>query len=218
MTTTNAGGVILISERIHTHEILFHLTQTFKTKKVVKETSAAGPDIIVPTVMPSLAAVILDFRDEKRQIVTIMEQLESVQTKFRNAYGICIGCDLQIWHFIQESLSGGSLRLIRVTSAAEGARHLLDIYNALRDTAKLNLQRSFFELEHQQLTAPKTATKIALDTHRNLGIPDDDARLILDGFPSLKSIVTASSDHLASNSPADLHSINRLTNFFSAKH
>jgi hypothetical protein len=110
------------------------------------------------------------------------------------------------------------LRLIRVTSAAEGGRHLLDIYNALKDTAKLKLQRGFFDLEHQQLTSPKAAKKIATDTHRNLGIPDDDARLILDGFPSLKDIITANSDDLAMNNPADLQSINRLTNFFAAKH
>ena len=213
-----SGGVLLISQRVKEQNVLSFLHE-FKVKKFFTESiSPVGPDIIFPECQPSLAAISLDFRTEQRPLSTIIEQIESVQSKFKNSYAICIDCDADRWLQLQLSTTSGSLRMLRVTSAAEGGRHLLDIYKALKDTEKLKLQRNYFEQEEKNLGSQKTAIGIATSTFRNLGIPDQDGSLIMDAFTSLKAIITASREDLSSNSPADQQSIDKLVNFFSASH
>ena len=151
-------------------------------------------------------------------LLLFFPEIDIVQSKFKNAYVICIDCDADRWLQLQLSTTSGSLRMLRVTSAAEGGRHLLEIYKALKDTEKLKLQRSFFENEEKNLVSQKTAIGIASSTFRNLGIPEQDGSLIMDAFTSLKTIITASREDLSFNSPADQQSIDKLVNFFSASH
>jgi hypothetical protein len=46
-------------------------------------------------------------------------------------------------------------------------------------------------------------------------VPLWDCQIIIDGFPTLASIITASEEEMQLNSPAEYQSIQRITSFFS---
>jgi hypothetical protein len=175
-----------------------------------------GPDMIFPECSPSLAAILLDFKSEDRTMAEITFQLGEVQNKFKNSLVIILNCDDYTLNDLQLNLCGGSIRLLRCSSDPEAAKSLMEIYSALKDSKKLGMQKTYFELEGKKNEGKEKATHIAMASFEKLCIPINDGQLILDGFPSLRSIIGANSDILAMNSPADQISINKISSFFGA--
>ena len=213
-----ATGIALIVESLKDDALLVPF-QHFKTKKYVKD-SADGPSIIFPECQPSLAAVVVDFSSAQPppQMGSILKQMVAVQSRFKNVYALLVQIDTDRWDYLQRYLQGGQLRMLRVGSAAEGGRLLMSIYLALKDTPKLKLQRDYFAKQEANVVSIEAAQHIARSTFSNLGVPEVDGTLILDGFATLKSIITASREELYASSPADQHSIDKIASFFGAKH
>lgn len=143
-------------------------------------------------------------------------QLGEVQSKFKNALAIILNCSDFNFNDIQLNLCGGSLRLLRCSNDIEAVKSLMEIYNALKNSQKLGMQKAYFDLEEEKTEGKEKAIQIAMSSFAKLCIPSNDGQLILDGFPSLKSIIGARSDTLSMNSPADQTSINKIACFFSA--
>lgn len=78
------------------------------------------------------------------------------------------------------------------------------------------MQKDYFEREDKRQMEELAARNIVIKSFRKLGIPDSDGQLILDGFPSIKSIISANYNTLSENSPADTLSIEKVSNFFAA--
>ena len=93
----------------------------------------------------------------------------------------------------------------------------MDIYVALKDAKKLQMQKSYFEKEEQKQLDEQTARAIVMNSFTKLGVPLNDGQLILDGFPTIRAIIAASGDILSLNSPADQLSIAKVSNFFGAQ-
>ena len=135
---------------------------------------------------------------------------------FKNAYALTLNCDHVRWNFLQVNLGSGLLRLLRCSSPEQGWKNIIEIYTVLRDVNKLKMQKDYFEREDKKQMEELAARNIVIKSFRKLGIPDTDGQLILDGFPSIKFIISASYDTLSENSPADKVSIEKVSNFFSA--
>ena len=116
------------------------------------------------------------------------------------------------------NLKGGPLRVLGSSNCIDSAECLMDIYTDLKCKRKLLMQREFFVNEEMKLTAPETAEEIAYKSFEKLGISQYDGSIVLDGFPTLKKLITTSKEEMSDNSPADQKSIEKLTNFFSAKY
>lgn len=170
-----------------------------------------------PECLPSLAVVLIDFRIESRSVVEINTQLGVVQSKFKNSYAIILNCDEVKWNYIQMNLGSGLLRLLRCTDIIDAVRKLMEIYIALKDSRKLQMQKEYFEREEGKQTNEQSARGIVMKSFFKLRIPHSDGQLILDGFPTIGSIIAADVETLSLNSPADLSSINKVSNFFGAE-
>jgi hypothetical protein len=136
---------------------------------------------------------------------------------FRNAYALALNCDHVRWNFLQVNLGSGLLRLLRCSSTEQGWKYIIEIYTALKDVNKLQMQKDYFEREDKKQMEELAARNIVIKSFRKLGIPESDGQIILDGFPSIKSIISASYDTLSENSPADTLSIEKVSNFFAAE-
>jgi hypothetical protein len=163
-----------------------------------------------------MAVVVLDFATDKRSIDVMLAQLEEVQTRFKNAYAILLNANDSQFFAIQLRLRGGLLRFLLCFSVTDALSDLMEIYRSLKDNQKLKMQQEFFSVEERRITSKETARHIAFESFAKLGIPDSDAQLILDGFPNLKAIISAETESLSANSPADLSSIEKCANFFAA--
>jgi len=209
------SGIALVVESLKEHALLAPF-QHFKTTKYVKD-SADGPSIIFPECQPSLAAVVVD-GTQQRPLHSVLRQMEAVQGRFKNAYAVLVQVDEDRFAYLQLHMPSGQLRMLRVGSAAEGGRLLMSIYLALKDAPKLRAQREFFANQEAEVVSVERAQHIARSTFSNLGVPAADGALVLDGFATLKSIITASREELYASSPADQHSIDKIASFFGSKH
>jgi hypothetical protein len=93
----------------------------------------------------------------------------------------------------------------------------MDIYVALKDSRKLKMQKVYFEREYCNQLGAQTARNIMMESYLKLGIPEQDGQIIIDGYPNIKSIITASLESLSNNSPAGQLSIEKVSNFFGAE-
>jgi hypothetical protein len=93
----------------------------------------------------------------------------------------------------------------------------MDIYVALKDSRKLKMQKVYFEREYYNQLGAQTARNIMMESYLKLGIPEQDGQIIIDGYPNIKSIITASLESLSNNSPAGQLSIEKVSNFFGAE-
>ena len=117
---------------------------------------------------------------------------------------------------MQMNLGSGLLRLLRCTDTINAVRNLMEIYVALKDSKKLQMQKDYFEREGRKQIDEGTARGIVMKSFEKLGIPHIDGQLILDGFPTISSIIATDVEMLSSNSPADQSSIYKISNFFGA--
>jgi hypothetical protein len=167
------SGIALVVESLKEHALLAPF-QHFKTTKYVKD-SADGPSIIFPECQPSLAAVVVD-GTLQRPLQSVLQQMEAVQGRFKNAYAVLVQVDEDRFAYLQLHMPGGQLRMLRVGSAAEGGRLLMSIYLALKDAPKLRAQREFFANQEAEVVSVERAQHIARSTFSNLGVPAADAR------------------------------------------
>ena len=144
----------------------------------------------------------------------MISQLGDVQEKFRNAYAVVLNADNDQWNFLLQSLGCGLLRLLRCSSCDDGGKNLMTIYAALKDAQRLKLQKDYFSREHKKQMEEPAARHVVISSFNKLGISESDGQLIADGFPDIKSIITASLKTLSANSPADKLSIEKVANFF----
>lgn len=90
----------------------------------------------------------------------------------------------------------------------------MSIYAALKDSQRLKLQKDYFAREHKKQLEESAARQVVVGCFNKLGISESDGQLIVDGFPNIKSIITASLETLSANSPADKSSLEKVANFF----
>ena len=90
----------------------------------------------------------------------------------------------------------------------------MSIYAALKDSQRLKLQKDYFAREHKKQLEEPAARQVVVSSFNKLGISESDGQLIVDGFPNIKSIVSASLETLSANSPADKSSLEKVANFF----
>jgi hypothetical protein len=147
----------------------------------------------------------------------LMTQLGQVQDKFKNAYAVILNCSDDRWNNLQLNMSSGLLRMLRFPSVENSGRSLMDIYVALKDSRKLKMQKVYFERENNNLLGAQTARSIMMESYLKLSIPEQDGQIIIDGYPNIKSIITASLESLSNNSPAGKLSIDKVSNFFGAE-
>ena len=79
------------------------------------------------------------------------------------------------------------------------------------------MQKEYFDREISQQLDAQTARNVMMESYLKLNIPEDDGQIIIDGYPNIKSIITASLDSLSKNSPAGQLSIEKVSNFFATE-
>jgi hypothetical protein len=100
--------------------------------------------------------------------------------------------------------------------SAVASTRILEIYNALRDGKKLELQKQYFQKEEARLLESRTARDIMRKLLKNVGIPEEDREVVCDGFPCLRALITAPPELLMENCPIESKSIQRIVTFTSA--
>jgi hypothetical protein len=141
--------------------------------------------------------------------------MEEVQNQFKNAFAIVIGlADSKSWSDLQMMVSLGHMRFFRVQDYTQAAELTLSCYKEMSQTEKFQMQSQYFEEKRKSLVSTKPARSIILATFDSLSLPKDDARIFMDGYPSIYQIVTATKENLEENSPASNRSIEILSSFF----
>lgn len=145
----------------------------------------------------------------------MIKRLEDIQKQFRNAFAIVIGlAEDGLWSKFQMMLEAGNLRLFRVTDEAEAAEFTISFHNEMSQKEKLTMQTAYFQAAKDSLVSSAQSRKITGETLARLGVADDDAQIILDGFPTIHQVVNATKEVLAENSPASFGSIEKISAFF----
>ena len=145
----------------------------------------------------------------------VIQRINDVQRQFKNAFGVFIGFeDDELWSKVQLMIDCGNLRLFRVSDKQEAATFTLDSYHEMSQKEKFNMQATYFQVERERLVSGAQSRKISTETFDRLGVPREDAQILIEGFPSIYQIVNASKEVLSENSPASNTSIERVAEFF----
>lgn len=141
--------------------------------------------------------------------------MNDMQKLFKNAFGVFVGFeDDELWSKVQLMIDCGNLRLFRVFDKQEAATFTLDSYHEMSQKEKFSMQSTYFQVERERLTSGAQSRKISTETFDRLGVPREDAQILIEGFPSIYQIVNASKEVLSENSPASTTSIVRVAEFF----
>lgn len=76
------------------------------------------------------------------------------------------------------------------------------------------MQSAYFRSEHVRISSATTAGTVIKETFNHLAIPSEDGHILVDGFPTLRDLLSTDKQTLTENSPASLNSIDKLTTFF----
>ena len=110
------------------------------------------------------------------------------------------------------------MRVLRASDAKSAAQLAIDCYSVKKDTAKSKLQAKFFELERERAISSDMARQIVIATMGNMDIPEFESSLLLDQFPSIGQLFTASSAQLYQCSDlVDKETVDKLVELFCAE-
>lgn len=145
----------------------------------------------------------------------MIKKIEDIQKQFRNVFAIVIGLeDDELWSKFQMMIESGNLRLFRVADHAEAASFTIECHKEMSQKEKLTKQGAYFQTLKNDLVSAGQSRKITGETLARLGVPDEDASIIIDGFPTIHQVVNATREVLAENSPASYSSIEKIAEFF----
>jgi hypothetical protein len=145
-------------------------------------------------------------------------RLDDTQRVFKNAYALIIGPEsFELSSMLQLEVHGGTLRFLHCPDYRSATSLIMTTYTALRDTAKLGLQKQFFEREETKLLEARTAKAVTLELLKGRGFSEDDAQLMVEGFPKIHTLLTASPEMLLTNSPVDSMHIDSLLRFMATE-
>lgn len=106
------------------------------------------------------------------------------------------------------------MRLFRVTDTNEAASLAQQCRLELSNKQKFELQTVYFNKERENIAGAESVRSLLQEIFRGLGVPEEDAQIILDGFPTMQQLVRATEEELAENSPASMNSIRAIAAFF----
>ncbi|KAJ1435028.1 hypothetical protein B484DRAFT_393794 [Ochromonadaceae sp. CCMP2298] len=193
---------VIVNENFTEHELMGHLNLT---KTVTTLT-------IIPDLIPSMG-LICCARDAMDP--SMITRLNKMQKIFKNAFAVVVGiCDATVWNDLQMSLLGGTLRLFQVEDMAEAATLVARCYKEMSQKERFDRQSLYFKGESERLVGSDASISIIRGTFRRLHLSDNDAQIIMDGFPSMRQIINAPKELLFENSPASTEAIESVSSFF----
>ena len=165
-----------------------------------------------PDCIPSLAIVFCDAININQGTI---KRMDEVQKQFKNSYAIVIGIeDNELWCTLQMMLNCANMRLFRVAKFEDAASLSLQCHKELSQKEKIALQDTYFRNERSRLLSGHTSRSIIIETLQHLNIPEEDALLLMEGYPTLQQIITTSKESLLMDSPASKASIDKVSALF----
>jgi hypothetical protein len=144
----------------------------------------------------------------------MIERAKESQKTFRNSLAICVGLDETQFDSVQGSMPFGSMRFVHCCGLREIYPIIKKYFELISDTQKGMLQDEYFEDTKAVLLQSCTAKFVAESfLVEDLGIDSNEARLLMEGYPTIRQLLSASKGHLEETSPVDMDTINKLTTF-----
>lgn len=150
----------------------------------------------------------------EKSLIAQLARISDVQKQFKNCFLVVIGLESdEVWESFQ-MLVDDSIRLFRCIDLSVAVSTINQYRLYMSNNEKAKLQTTYFALEKEKLTAPATARAMTKQAFDRMGIPTSDTQIIMEGYPSLAHILTATREAMEENSPADSRSIECITSFF----
>lgn len=227
-------GNVVIHEGMKRSRLCLLLQNNYN---IIYTTKNELPDILITDVSPSLAILIIDdvavnsiTHDESKSI-ELYKRINSIEKKFSNAYIFIIESLNNDIHKPASTASIGEataiadqlsiklslpskLRLIVALDYEEIAHMISKQHKHLKNTSKRHLQDEFFRASRDFSQSSDCSKKIYSDLLQMLAIPYDDVQIIMECFPSLKSIVNVTYTQMIAICPCDVTSIEKVIDFF----
>lgn len=90
----------------------------------------------------------------------------------------------------------------------------LQFYETMKDNAKSKLQAKYFELEKERSHSSEMSRLITTTTMSKLGIPEFEASLLLEQFPSISRLILATSEQLYQNRLVEEGTVEKIVELF----
>eukprot|EP01034_Spumella_vulgaris_P035936 gene35936-44311_t len=84
----------------------------------------------------------------------------------------------------------------------------------MKPSEKFKMQTQYFEMEKQRICSGEVSRGVTFAAFDRMQVPREDSQLIVEGFPSIAHIVSASREVMEENSPVDGDVLNRIALFF----
>lgn len=145
-----------------------------------------------------------------------VSRIADAQRKFKNSFAILVGIDDTTWMDVQLEVPLGNLRMLRALHPSDVIEMIMTLYEEMSDNIRLDQQSEYFRNLHQQLGSRIAAREFVFKVMNKLGIPPESTTLIIEAFPSIRRLVSATEEDLLENCPIDVEYIQRIIQFFNA--
>lgn len=143
------------------------------------------------------------------------EHLEAVQSQTKNCFGISIGeFDEDAWMDFQNSLEFGTMRLFRASDLDEAVELVSMIRQVLNCPERYANQDKYFEELLEQSVGPEAAQACCREILSDMAVPDDEIDIILEAFPTLQALFTASRQTYEETLPVSTETISKMIDAF----
>lgn len=144
-----------------------------------------------------------------------IKRLNEVQQQFRNSIAMVMNiADDEEWTQFQMLIEYSTLRLFRVSDVPQAASIAMQCYTELSNKEKFARQAAYFKNEQERMVSGDAARVVISETFHRLAIPDEDAAIMMDGYPTIQRLATATEQEMGLDCPASLESIKKITEFF----
>lgn len=162
---------------------------------------------------PSVAVVFLDHQQES--LDELVGHAERVQGQFKNAFAISFGVSSHSdWNTFQIRVTGKTMRLFQTVDILDAMSLAMSCYETMKPNEKFKMQTRYFELEKERMCSGEVSRAVTTEAFDKMQIFRSDAQLIIEGFPTIASIISAPKEVMEENSPVDVSVINKISLFF----
>ena len=185
----------------------------------MKFSSSIQPNFIFESFPSSLALFIAFIKEEdENSLSRALQEMTNIQRGFRNCYTIVVTKNEKCWIDVNLNLTGGLMRLhwaVDQISCLELVRAIYGDMCTPEAHIKLKAQHTFFDNEKDQLCSEKTALQCYQTSLQYLDVNSPyDVSILVDGFPSIKKLVSTDLSTFQKNSPASNQALERIAGFF----
>eukprot|EP01038_Epipyxis_sp_PR26KG_P010858 gene10858-14575_t len=175
-------------------------------------------DLILSDCLPALAIIFL-FQADMTTMETLNDcrlKIHETQDMFKNSLAIVIGFeDPTLWNMFQSTIQGKNLRICQTNTISKAIAISKTYYESMKDKGKILAQSGHFENEKKMIESRSNAQLIIRSLFQfTLHIPEDDTKILMDGFSSIYELATTTQEEMEYNSPANSTSIAKNCMFF----